>query len=141
MNRKFRERFEAGLEEISKAIYAKHGLKSYDKVQNKIGALQRKYPSISRYYDIKVEEGDIGKVASVTWEVNMPDDMEYGTYFLRTSVKTLDEKTTWDYYNFKREIECSNRQLKPDLSLRPIYHQTDERSDSPFSWAAGLLDS
>lgn len=130
MNRKFRERFEAGLEKISKAIHTKHGVKSYDKVQNKIGALQGKYPSINRYYDIEVEEGDGGKVASVTWEVNMPDDMEYGTYFLRTNVKTLDEKTTWDYYNLIREIECSNRQLKTDLSLRPIYHQTDDRSDA-----------
>ena len=66
INRKLRERFEAGLEKISKAIHVKHGVKSYDKVQNKIGALQEKYPSISRYYDIKVEKGDSGKVASVT---------------------------------------------------------------------------
>ncbi len=35
-----------------------------------------------------------------------------------------------DYYNLIREIECSNRQLKTDLSLRPIYHQKDDRSDA-----------
>ena len=29
-----------------------------------------------------------------------------------------------------REIECTNRQLKTDLNLRPIYHQKDERSDT-----------
>ena len=45
-------------------------------------------------------------------------------------MKTLDEKTTWDYYNLIREIECSNRQLKTDLNLRPIYHQKDDRSDA-----------
>ena len=67
----------------------------------------------------------------------MPDDTEYGTYFLRTIVKTLDEKIAWDYYNLIREIECSNRQLKTDLCLRPIYHQTDDRSDAHFFW--GLL--
>lgn len=130
MNRKFRERFEAGLEKIRNATQKKYGVKNYDKVQKKIGALQGKYPSINRYYDIKVEKDANGNVASMTWEVNMPDDMEYGTYFLRTNVKTLDEKTTWEYYNLIREIECSNRQLKTDLSLRPIYHQTDDRADA-----------
>ena len=38
--------------------------------------------------------------------------------------------TAWDYYNLIREIECSNRQLKTDLNLRPIYHQKDKRSDA-----------
>ena len=27
---------------------------------------------------------------------------------LRTNVPTFDEKTTWDYYNLTREIECTN---------------------------------
>lgn len=46
-------------------------------------------------------------------------------YFLRTNVRTLDERTTWEYYNLIREIETTNRQLKTDLSLRPIYHKKD----------------
>ena len=36
-----------------------------------------------------------------------------------------------------REIECTNRQLKTDLNLRPIYHQTDERSEAHLFF--GLL--
>lgn len=59
----------------------------------------------------------------------MPEKQVFGTYFLRTNVPNLDEKTTWDYYNLIREIECSNRQLKTDLNLRPICHRRDERSD------------
>ena len=61
----------------------------------------------------------------------------HGVYFLRTNVETLDERTTWDYYNLIREIECTNRQLKTDLNLRPIYHQTDDRSDAHLFF--GLL--
>lgn len=49
---------------------------------------------------------------------------------LRTNVDSLDEKTTWDYYNLIQEIECTNRQLKTDLNLRPIYHIKDECSDA-----------
>lgn len=55
----------------------------------------------------------------MTWEVNIPDKVEYGTYFLRTNVKKLDEETTWNYYNLIREIECSNRQLKPTSASGP----------------------
>ena len=36
-----------------------------------------------------------------------------------------------------REIECTNRQLKTDLNLHPIYHQKDERSDDHLFF--GLL--
>ncbi|TFH93833.1 transposase, partial [Porphyromonas levii] len=62
---------------------------------------------------------------------------EYGAYYLRTNVSTLDEKSIWDYYNLIREIECTNRQLKTDLNLRPIYHQTDDRSEAHLFF--GLL--
>ena len=72
-------------------------------------------------------------MADIKWTLKIPvEDMEvkYGTYFLRTNVASLDEKSTWDYYNLIREIETSNRQLKTDLSLRPIHHQKDENSDA-----------
>ena len=32
-------------------------------------------------------------------------------------------------YNLTREIECTNRQPKTDLNLRPIHHKKDDRSD------------
>ena len=62
----------------------------------------------------------------------MPEnvDKQSGIYFLRTNVPTFDEKTTWDYYNLTREIECTNRQLKTDLNLRPVHHKKDDRSDA-----------
>ena len=44
---------------------------------------------------------------------------------------------TWGYYNLIREIECTNRQLKNDLNLRPIYHQKDGSSDAHLFF--GLL--
>ena len=68
----------------------------------------------------------------VEWTIRDLSALEsgHGVYFLRTNIRTFDEKTTWDYYNLIREIECTNRQLKTDLNLRPIYHQTDENSDA-----------
>lgn len=71
-------------------------------------------------------------MADIQWRIAVPEnvDRQSGIYFLRTNVPTFDEKTTWDYYNLTREIECTNRQLKTDLNLRPIHHKKDDRSDA-----------
>ena len=130
MNRSFRKRFEEGLATIAASLTKKNGTKKYEPVIKRIGKLEGRYPSIARYYHIDVEKGKDDVATSVTWTLEIPEKQVYGTYFLRTNVRTLDEKTTWDYYNLIREIECTNRQLKTDLSLRPIYHQKDERSDA-----------
>ena len=131
MNRNFHRRFKDGLAAISSSLTKKSGTKKYEAVLKRIGKLEGKYPSIARYYTINVEKDDkTGKATSVTWDLQIPEKQVYGTYFLRTNVPNLDEKTTWDYYNLIREIECSNRQLKTDLNLRPIYHRRDERSDA-----------
>ena len=130
MNRSFRRRFEDGMKTIAASLGKKGGTKKYEAVLKRIAKLEGRYPSIARYYSIAVEKDEKNIVTSVTWTIQMPDEEVFGTYFLRTNVKTLDEKTAWDYYNLIREIECSNRQLKKDLNLRPIYHQKDDRSDA-----------
>ena len=78
------------------------------------------------------DENKPKNMADIRWRIAVPDsvDRQSGIYFLRTNIDKLDEKTTWDYYNIIREIECTNRQLKNDLNLRPIYHQKDDRSDA-----------
>ena len=130
MNRSFRKRFEDGMETVAASLTKKGGTKKYEAVLKRIAKLEGRYPSIARYYSISVVKDGKNKATSVTWTVEVPDEEVFGTYFLRTNVRTLDEKTAWDYYNLIREIECSNRQLKTDLNLRPIYHQKDDRSDA-----------
>ena len=130
MNRKFRQRFEEGLEAIHASTQKKHGTKQYDKVVKRIGVLEARYPSVKRFYSINIEQDKTGNVTAVKWELHVPDEPVFGTYFLRTNLENLDEKTTWDYYNLIRDIECTNRQLKLDLNLRPIYHKLDDNSDA-----------
>ena len=55
----------------------------------------------------------------------------------RDTLSLFGRRTAWDYYNLIREIEATNRQLKTDLNLRPIYHQKDSRSDAHLFF--GLL--
>jgi transposase len=134
MNRLFKERFEAEMTKARDALAKKGGKKAYEKVIERVGRAIQKYPSLSKYYAIDyVRDGDNPKnMADIRWRIAIPEnvDRQSGIYFLRTNRDKLDEKATWDYYNLIREIECTNRQLKTDLQLRPIHHQKDDCSDA-----------
>lgn len=141
MNKLWRERFETELKKINDGIAKKGGTKLYEKVVERTGRAIQKYPSIAKYYAIDYvrNEEKPKEMLRVDWKIKDLSAIEsgHGVYFLRTNVETLDERTTWDYYNLIREIECTNRQLKTDLNLRPIYHQTDDRNDAHLFF--GLL--
>lgn len=141
MNRQFRERFELELAKARKALASKGGKKNYEKVIERVGRAMQKYPSIAKYYviDYYRDETNPKNMADIQWRIAIPEnvDRQSGIYFLRTNIDNLNEKATWDYYNLIREIECTNRQLKTDLNLRPIFHKKDERSDAHLFF--GLL--
>ena len=135
MNRQFKERFEEELQKAKDSLTKKNGTKNYEKVIERVGRARQKYPSISKYYVIDYIADDPKNprnMADIQWRIAVPEnvDRHSGIYFLRTNVSTFDEKTTWDYYNLTREIECTNRQLKTDLNLRPIHHKKDDMSDA-----------
>lgn len=142
MNRQWRERFELELTKARNALTAKGGTKKYDKVVERIGRALGKYPSVSKYYQIYYirSEENPDNMSDIRWEIKISEndaEQSFGTYFLRTNVATLNERSTWDYYNLIGEIEASNRQLKTDLELRPIDHQKDDNSDAHLFF--GLL--
>lgn len=135
MNRKFKERFEEELQKAKDSLTKKNGTKNYERAIERVGRARQKYPSISKYYVIDYIADDPENPRNMTdiqWCIAVPEnvDRQSGIYFLRTNVSTFDEKTTWDYYNLTREIECTNRQLKTDLNLCPIHHKKDDRSDA-----------
>jgi hypothetical protein len=53
-----------------------------------------------------------------------------GRYLLRSNLTESDPATLWEYYIQLTEIEQAFRELKSDLAIRPIYHQTDERIEA-----------
>lgn len=134
MNRQWKERFETEMQRVNDSLQRKGGTKTYEKVIERVGRVRERFPSISKYYDIEYarSEENTKLMKSVTWSLKDFEDMDKfsGIYFLRTNRRELDEKTTWEYYNLIRDIECTNRQLKTDLNLRPIHHQKDSRTDA-----------
>lgn len=134
MNRNFKQRFEEALGRVKVSLTKKGGTKSYEKVIERVGRIIQRYPSIAKYYVIEYKRDDKNQknMADIEWRIAVPEnvDKNSGIYFLRTNRPEMGEKQTWDYYNLIREIECTNRQLKLDLCLRPIYHKKDGNSDA-----------
>ncbi len=139
MNKQFQTQFEEGLQKISESLAKKGGVKTLDKVHERIGRLKQKYPSIQKYYNIEVDIVTLKQstktekvkkqtvASSIKWSIK--EDVEInarsGVYFLRTSLDGYNEDMLWNFYNTIREIEASFRVLKTDLDLRPIYHKSD----------------
>lgn len=57
MNNRFQESFEKGLETVSSALAKKSGIKTEEKVYERVGRLKQKYPSVSRHYTIEYKIG------------------------------------------------------------------------------------
>lgn len=125
MNEQFKQRFETGLQQILDSLAKKSGIKTIEKVAERIGRIKQKYPSISKYFTIEIIKNEAGdKVVDLKWKMVKTPSKE-GHYLLRTNLDTQNEKIQWQIYNVIREIEATFRVLKTDLDLRPIYHKTD----------------
>ena len=124
---RFQTRFGEALQKVVSSLNKKSGIKTLEKVHQRIGRIKQKYPSTQKYYEIEVKADKNRIVREVTWKIKEHTDpqSEWGVYFLRTSLNINDEQIVWEIYNTIREIESSFRCLKTDLDLRPIYHQKD----------------
>jgi hypothetical protein len=134
MYQQFFTRYEEGLTLIAKGITTKGGVKKYDRVHIRLGRLAQKYPSVHSMYDIHIDKNEKDICTSISWtkksQVTLNKENEYGVYFIKTSLIKPNEKLVWTVYNCIREIESTNRSLKSDLDLRPIFHKTDEASQA-----------
>jgi transposase len=127
METRFTAAFEKGMEQIALSLEKKGGVKKTEKVWERIGRLKQKYPSVNRLYQIEVEDDGKGKVTKITClRKEEASPATHGVYVLRTSLGAVEEETAWLIYNTIREIESTYRCLKTDLSLRPVFHKTDE---------------
>ena len=129
MNSKLTKRFVQGLESIRSSLSKKRGVKGEGAVNQRIGRLRQKYPSVSKLYTIELKTGENKTVSDIIYEQSKPD-REAGVYFIRSSQNRLTEELIWEIYNILREIESTFRCLKTDLDIRPIYHQKDKNTEA-----------
>ena len=129
MSQKLNSRFVQGLESIKASLSKKRGIKQEGAVNQRIGRLRQKYPSISKLYTIELKT-DENKIVTDIIHEQSKTGKEAGVYFIRCSQKQLTEEMIWEIYNILREIESTFRCLKTDLDIRPIYHQKDKNTQA-----------
>ncbi len=128
MNSFFSRHFEEELKNMESSLHKKGGTKKLEKVYERLGRIKERYPSANKHY--KIEIASDGKLATaITWKhIEKSPGPTDVVYFLRTSKTGLSETDIWDIYNTLTQIEATFRILKTDLSLRPVFHISDEQS-------------
>ena len=80
------------------------------------------------------KEGDVITAETFNWRINRKKYRQVsrreGRYLLRSNLPADDPGKLWEYYIRLTEIEEAFRNLKGDLSIRPIYHSNEERIDA-----------
>lgn len=131
INSRHEQGYEEQLQIIKQGLAKPRGTKRADKVQQRIGRANQKYPSVHQRYKINLTiHKETNTVEDISWHKNTQKAEEatnkLGVYFLRTNIEESNEGLEWMIYNTIREIESTFRVLKTDLDLRPIYHKNDD---------------
>jgi len=81
-------------------------------------------------FDVKVRKTDSGG-AQVDWKKIKPVQdwhaLADGCYLLRTNVRNWTDEELWRAYIQLTEAEAAFRIHKTDLSIRPVWHQKEDR--------------
>ena len=106
------------------------------KVEQRVGRLKAKYPSIARYYDMEVTLDESGRRATDVAVAKRSSREERNTltgcYVIEGHGEhaLLSPREIWRLYTTLRRVEDAFRALKTDLGIRPVHHQTAERTQA-----------
>jgi transposase len=126
--------FEQDLQRLADSIEKKGGIKKYEKVLERIGRLKEKYNLVARFYKIQVEEKD-GKAVKLSWKLKDEQGVEerfsgrypaYRGIAVFTNGSFRQSALSRDTAGLT-QVEASFRNLKHELSLRPVHHRISRR--------------
>jgi transposase len=106
-----------------------------DQLLIKLGAAKKEAGRAYQLVHINLPEQDQA-VTPTTFSFSLRRDKlrivrrREGRYLLRSNLRGEDPATLWQYYIQLTEIEQAFKELKHDLAIRPIFHQTDERIEA-----------
>jgi transposase len=126
------QRFEKKIEEALTRMKARCEKQARDpmKVEREIGRMLGKNSRAAKLFDVKVTKTD-KDAARIEWsKVEATRDwttLSAGCYLLRTNIADWSDEELWKAYIQLTEAEAAFRIHKSDLSIRPIWHQKEER--------------
>ena len=125
-------RFEQKIEDRLKSMAARCEKQKRQpaRVEREVGRLLGQNTRAARLFEVTVETAEDGQ-ARVKWS-KVADRRDWATlsagcYVLRTNVRDWSDEELWKAYIQLTEAEAAFRIHKSDLSLRPIWHQKQER--------------
>jgi transposase len=133
MHQRFIDRMETDLQKMRRS--AENGrLKNLELAHRRLGRIQQRYWRASSAFDVKITTIDkpIDKArVKIIWKRNRRwsdwTALSEGCYLLRTNLTDIGPATLWKRYIQLTEAEWAFRITKDELSIRPIWHQKDDR--------------
>ena len=127
MHGRFEQRIEEGLKRIEAACQRQR-LKAVT-VGQRVGRLMGQNTRAAGLFQVEVKEAD-GR-ASLAWRKTESwrdwARLSEGCYLLRSNVADWSDEELWKTYIQLTEAEAAFRIHKSDLSIRPIWHQKEDR--------------
>ena len=125
-------RFLEDANKLKKSI-ARGSVMLLPKIQIRIGRLIQKYPTVAKYYDMSTETDKAGKkvlALKINKKKEKRDNRKIltGCYVIETTHIDMKACDILKSYHSLTRIEAAFKSLKTDLGIRPVYHQTAERS-------------
>ena len=131
MHEKFSRRIEAALEKLKTRIARSKKRLHKDTLNRQIGRILERNQRAAARFAIALNDTDTPAGCALTVGVNEAFDQwaqrSEGTYLLRSNVTDWDDEKLWKAYIQLTQAESAFRIQKDELSIRPIWHQREDR--------------
>lgn len=132
IHERFGKRIESGLQKLGERLTKRKKVPNHSCVERQIGRLLQRNSRAAGKYEISVKE-DPQRKGHLKLEWKSREEwsdwaaLSEGAYLLRTNLNETKPEELWKRYIQLTDAEEAFRTIKSELSLRPIYHQTQER--------------
>ena len=115
-----------------KSSIAKKNVLLLEKVATRVGRIMGKYPTVAKYYELKVVPDTGNKKALdliIVKKDKKREDRQVltGCYVIETTHKDMSAADILKSYHSLARVEAAFSSLKTDLGLRPVYHHKEDR--------------
>jgi transposase len=128
MHARFEKRIEAGLTKIAAGCAKRR--QDVATISRRVGRLLGQNTRAAGLFDVQVRATESG-AAQIEWKKvekwRAWADLSEGSYVLRSNVRGWSDEDLWRAYIQLTEAETAFRIQKSDLSLRPVWHQKEDR--------------
>jgi len=131
MHARFSARIEQALAKLQKRIAQAQKPLNRDVINRQIGRLLQRNPRAAARFAIELKDADTP--AGCILEVSIRQDFDQwaalseGAYVLRSNVTEWSDEKLWKAYIQLTQAEAAFRIQKDQLSIRPIWHQREDR--------------